>query len=246
MCCGKTGPRTTLHKTMPRPYPNMFCWMLGKRTPRVLWKPRATRRELPTKYHHIYPVIHTHLYISLCFILSVFLTLQAEISPMKFNKNMKNTHSQHDAPWNRFWPPRSPVAVLLQPCCLPFAVLALLAHCCSPVASLLLPCCSPVAPLSLPCHFSVAVLPPSCRYPVASCRFLSFSCRHATFCLAPSCRSQFALLWFLHVALLLLFPVASSSPSCRLPVVFLLLPCCLPVASLLLACCPTWYPVALL
>ena len=57
------------------------------------------------------------------------------------------------------------------------------------------------------------------------------SCRHANFCLAPSCCSLIAPLSFPPVALLSLFPVASLSTSCRLPVVFLPPPCRLPVAS---------------
>ena len=132
----------------------------------------------------------------------------------------------------RFGPPRSPVAILLPSCRLPVAVLALLAPCCSPVACLLLSC----RPLSLPCRFPAAFLSPSCRFlstPVVSCR-------HANFCLAPSCCSPVALLSFPPVALLSLFSVASLSPPCRLPVVFLPPPCRLPVASLSPPCCPMW------
>ena len=138
------------------------------------------------------------------------------------------------------------------PCCCPVASLSPPCRFFGTFGLLLLPCGLPVASLSLSCRSPVAALLLPCRFPAAFvslfCRFLLLpvvSCRYAVFCLGPSCCSPAALLSFLPVAVLSLFPVASWSPSCRLPVVFLLLPYRLPVTSLLIPWCTTWYPVAL-
>ena len=142
---------------------------------------------------------------------------------------------------NRFGSPPSPVAVLSPACCLPVAFPAHLAPCSCPVASVSLLLCSPVAPLSLSCCYPAALLSLSCRFMLLPVVF----CCYATFRLATSCRSPIALLLLQPVAFLSLFAAASLRPSCRLRVLFLLLPCCLPVASLSLPCCPTCYPVPL-